>query len=61
MAARGTRNMDNGEEKIEDQALVQQLRRQADKVKKEAVGVAAALTLVALLIPVKTKQGQISR
>ena len=55
MAARGTRNLDDGEEQIEDQALVQQLRRQADKVQKEAVGVAVLLTLASLLLPAKTR------
>jgi hypothetical protein len=50
--------MDTGEEKIEDQALVQQLRRQADKVKKEAVGVAVVFTLAALLIPVKADRSR---
>lgn len=51
LASRGTRNLDNGEEKVEDQAIAEQLRRQANKVQIEAVAVAGALTAILFLLP----------
>jgi hypothetical protein len=43
--------MDGGEEKIEDQATLRQVRRQALKVNIESVLVAALLTALCVLIP----------
>ncbi len=51
MAARGTRNMDDGELTIEDKAERAQLRRQAAKIYVESVLVAVALTLLLFAIP----------
>gem|GEM_PF-2517424 len=50
MTARGSRNMDTGEEKIEDAQLMQILRRQARKVYIESVLAAAALTAFCVII-----------
>jgi hypothetical protein len=44
------RNLDNGEEKIEDETLVVKLRRQARKVHTESIGLAFLLTALFLLI-----------
>lgn len=51
LAARGSRNMDNGIEKIEDDWLLAQVRRQARKVYIKALVSAAALTLLVAFIP----------
>jgi hypothetical protein len=51
MAARGTRNMDAGEEKIEDDREVRRLRRTAGKIHRRALITAAVVTLVALAFP----------
>ncbi len=51
LAARGTRNMDDGELTIEDKAERAQLRRQAAKIYVESVLVAVALTLLLFAIP----------
>ena len=51
MAARGTRNMDHGEEKIEDEKALALLRLQARRVHLRALILAVALTLVAIVLP----------
>lgn len=51
MAARGTRNKDHGEEKVEDEGLIHSLRVQARRVHRSALIMALVLTLVALGIP----------
>jgi hypothetical protein len=51
MAARGTRNMDTGEEKVEDEAEVKQLRATARKIHRRALITAIIVTLVALAFP----------
>lgn len=51
MAARGTRNMDAGEEKIEDEETVALLRSQARSVHRRALITAAVATLVTLVFP----------
>jgi hypothetical protein len=43
--------MDSGEEKIEDEALRMQLRRQARKVQIESIAAAILLTALCLVIP----------
>ena len=44
--------MDAGEEKIEDEAVLRQVHRQALKVNIESVLVAALLTALCMLIPI---------
>jgi hypothetical protein len=44
--------MDNGPEKIEDEYVLQVLRRQARKVYLESLLTAAVLTALCLLLPV---------
>ncbi len=51
MAARGTRNMDAGEEKVEDEAEVKLLRATASKIHRRALITAIVVTLVALAFP----------
>ena len=51
LAGRGARNMDTGEEQIEDPEVLRQIRRQALKVNVESVAAAALLTALCLLIP----------
>ncbi len=51
MAARGTRNMDQGEEKIEDAAELRRLRQQARRVHRKALVLAGVLTVVAVALP----------
>jgi hypothetical protein len=51
LAARGLRNLDSGEEKIEDETLIAGLRRQGRKVHAESVLTALLLTAPFLLIP----------
>ena len=50
MAARGTRNMDSGEESMEDKSLVLRLQQKAKRVNRNALIMGAILTLLALLI-----------
>jgi hypothetical protein len=52
MAARGTRNLDAGEEKVEDETEVKQLRLTARKINRRALITAIIVTLVALAFPV---------
>jgi len=51
MAARGTRNMDAGEEKIADESLITQLRSTAASVHRRALITAIVVALVALAFP----------
>lgn len=51
MAARGTRNMDTGEESITDKSEVKQLRTVASRVHRRALITALIITLVALAFP----------
>ncbi|HKS29477.1 MAG TPA: hypothetical protein VJS44_16725 [Pyrinomonadaceae bacterium] len=51
MAARGTRNMDTGEESIEDKREVRQLKETARRVHRRALITAAIITLVVLAFP----------
>ena len=50
MAAQGLRNMDQGEERIEDAWLRSQLRRRARRVYAEGLIVALVLTLLILIL-----------
>jgi hypothetical protein len=50
-AWRGTRQLDQAEERVEDDALVDTLRRQAARVWILSAAAAAALTLVTFLVP----------
>jgi hypothetical protein len=51
MAARGTRNMDKGEEKLEDETLIEQLRTKARRIHLRALITAIVITLLALAFP----------
>ena len=51
LAARGARNMDSGQEQIDDSAATRQINRQARKVFAEALLGAALLTALALALP----------
>jgi hypothetical protein len=51
LAARGTRNMDAGEEQVDDSAADRQIRWQARKVIIEGLISAALLTAVVLALP----------
>jgi hypothetical protein len=51
MAARGTRNMDAGEEQIEDDALIAELRAKSRRINRRALITAAVITLVTLVFP----------
>lgn len=51
MAARGTRNMDTGEEKMDDEGLIKKLREKARKLNRRALITAIIVTLVALVFP----------
>jgi len=51
LAARGSRQLGENEERIEDQAELIQVRRQASKVQMKSLAAAIGLTLIALLIP----------
>jgi hypothetical protein len=50
-AARGTRNMDAGDEQIEDEELIHELRAEARRVHVRALVTAGVITLVTLLFP----------
>ncbi|HEX8706692.1 MAG TPA: hypothetical protein VF723_00400 [Pyrinomonadaceae bacterium] len=50
MAARGTRNLDGGEEKV-DESLAGQLREKARRINRRALITATAITLLTLLFP----------
>jgi hypothetical protein len=51
LAAQNVRNLDSGDEAVTDPAERAQIRRQARRVYIEALGVAAALTLLLASIP----------
>ena len=51
LAARGTRNMDQKEEPVEDDRLVKELRAIAGRINRRAIMTAAIVTLVALAFP----------
>jgi len=51
LAARGARNMDYGQEQIDDPAATRQINRQARKVFAESLLGAALLTALALALP----------
>lgn len=51
LAARGTRNLDVGEESIDNNDLVGQLRDKAQRINRRALITAVAITLVALVFP----------
>ena len=51
LAARGARNMDSGQEQIDDPAATRQINRQARKVFAESLFGAALLTALALALP----------
>ena len=51
LAARGTCNMDAGEEKLDDDNLIEQLRGKSRRIHRRALVTAIAITLVALAFP----------
>jgi len=51
MAARGTRNLDAGEEKIEDEKMVERLRSTSRRINRRALITAAIITLLTLVFP----------
>jgi hypothetical protein len=51
LAARGTCNMDDGEESVTDRRLIEELRRKARKIHRRALVTAVAITLLALAFP----------
>ena len=51
MAARGTRNMDTGEEAIKDKSVVKQLRLRARRIHRRALILAIVLTLITIAFP----------
>jgi hypothetical protein len=51
LAKRGLRNMDSGEEKIEDANELTRVRAQARRVHVESALFAIAVTVVVLLLP----------
>jgi hypothetical protein len=51
LAARGTCNMDAGEERIADQDLIAQLRATSRRINRRALVTAVAITSVALAFP----------
>ncbi len=51
MSAQGLRNMDRGNEKIEDSVELKQVRQQARRVHLQAVGMGIVLTVLLLVIP----------
>ena len=50
LAARGVRNLDAGDEAIEDSAAITLLRRMAKEIHVRALLLALALTLLAVLV-----------
>jgi hypothetical protein len=51
MAARGTRNMDDGEESIDDENLIDQLRAKARRINRRALVTAVAITILTIAFP----------
>ncbi len=50
LAARGTRNLDAGDEPVNDREIEDQLRRQARKVYIESIVMALVLTAIMILV-----------
>ena len=53
LAARGTRDLDSGQEQVHDPAAMRQIKRQVRKVFAEGILSAALLTALALALPRK--------
>jgi hypothetical protein len=51
LAARGTRNMDAGEERIEDESLIETLRAKSRRIHLRALATAIIITLVVFVFP----------
>ncbi|HKR01535.1 MAG TPA: hypothetical protein VJT09_12730 [Pyrinomonadaceae bacterium] len=51
LAAQGKRNMDEGEESLDDRNLIEQLRAKARRINQRALLTAGAITVLALLFP----------
>ena len=51
LAARGTCNLDTGEESLDDENLIEQLRAQSRLIHRRALVTAAAITLLTLVFP----------
>jgi hypothetical protein len=51
LAARGTCNMDAGEEAMEDRKLIEQLRLKSRRINRQALITAVVITLVTLIFP----------
>lgn len=51
MAARGTRNMGQGEERIEDTSLVMKLKEKARAINRRAMITSALVTLLTVVFP----------
>ena len=51
LAAHGTRDLDSGQEQVDDPAAMRQIKRQAHKVFAEGMLSAALLTALALALP----------
>ena len=52
LAARGSRNLYDKEEKIDDPAVLEQVRGQASRVQFKALLAAIPMTLIALALPI---------
>jgi hypothetical protein len=52
LSARGSRNLYDKEEKIEDPVVLAQVRKQASRVRIKSLLAAILLTLMALVLPV---------
>lgn len=51
LAARGTRNMDTGEERVNDENVIEQLREKSRRIHRRALITAITITLVTLAFP----------
>ncbi|HEX8423263.1 MAG TPA: hypothetical protein VF634_07625, partial [Pyrinomonadaceae bacterium] len=51
LAARGTCNLDAGEKQIEDEDLIEQLRRKSRLINRRALVTAIAITVLTLVFP----------
>lgn len=51
LAARGVCNLDAGEEPLEDENLVEQLREKSRRINRRAVTTAAVITILTLVFP----------
>jgi hypothetical protein len=51
LAAKGMCNMDAGEESLEDENLIEQLKDKAQRINRRALITATAITLLALVFP----------